>query len=54
MSAGKGECYVGRRRVVVVLALVVVVVAAAGYLAYKSWVAPAGDIPTLVFFRSDH
>lgn len=43
----------GRRRIYVILALVLVVVAVALYLAYTFWAGPAGDRPTLLYFRAD-
>jgi len=41
----------GRRRVLVV-ALPLLVLAAV-YLVYTFWAAPAGDRPTLMYFRAD-
>ena len=42
-----------RRRVLTIAGLVLALVAAIGNLAYTFWVDPAGDRPTLMYFRAD-
>jgi len=39
----------GKRRIFIIVALLL---AALAYLAYTSWAAPAGDRPTLMYFRA--
>jgi hypothetical protein len=42
-----------RRRVLAIAGLVLALAAALGYLAYTFWAGPAGDRPTLMYFRAD-
>jgi Flp pilus assembly protein CpaB len=42
-----------KKRALIIASLLLAALAAAAYLAYTFWAGPAGDRPTLMYFRAD-